>query len=1734
MEDKWSTDLNADLNSKYDSIGSTLIGGAVAATVDFGATVWNSLPFTPEVSTYDLLERIDSNALAVYNENRTAVETASFIGGVFVPAGLALKGMNAARTGVKGVGWFNKAGQRGMASRIQKLYEAGPEQTGNYRRLVRQYYGRGVAHGVADAVAMEMAILATMNAHPFMEDYLKDPVKHFGISLALGGVVGGGINHIADRAVMKGIRGKAQSSAWGQITDAMRSIEPGLPQINKLQMQAANIETLEAIRTMQGSNALVKGFAEDMLLLERTNQAADFKRLAGSVLQGVPDQYKADILNRLATETKFLGVDAVDLLRFKPAEASKIQKWKPVESDAEPLLRWAKDPSRPTVAYHPEFDAFTTLQEARNFARAPTIGVTKQNLMSGIGDFKTAIMVPDHDAAMVLAGRGSAEVDRIYLQRLAFVDSLDPKVLAKAAIAPDDIASISALVAKFGKHPDAMDGVKIRLTKQQINWDNVQQAIVKHEGVKAEHWKKLTEAARESSPYNLGRANLVSDTRQFLKAWTAGDRADIAKFRMAVVGFRQKGWTPGNHADMIREMYESSASRNLRDMLKREVATPDGDIYLYRGLKTNKPTGHAPVESFTPNASVGTAFGKTKMYKVHVDDILGVVDNGHGEFEYLVMSPARQTAAELPIQGKAGQLLPMQQFTTTSELYTGAQLMKHLAELKEEAINALAKQGAPIEVIAIRTNTPADTIKAYIGSAKTKSLEELATEGLPYMSYRDAGAIDEYLSPLLQPMVLRSNKNKVPYAELSAAADVRALDIADREIKAMFLMSSPSETARAVGDLFFSEQRRPLLDMLRAGVSKAVEGYSGLKFIQSTDFYVRMMGDFGKIASVVGKDVQHVSNMAVKRILAPMTQEMNAVARKPEALIEFNTAIAANASLKGKRIYEDRTFKQAVKGVDEAGKEVTTWEPILFQGKQLKIVSDEVDSLLTHLAAAGREMYHLKNTGNKILGIKPLTDMGFWVPAFNPVGKHIKYVWNKLDDTTSILWGNTLDELKDAEAAFRGANARALAEGTMDIVDRGQAQLHSVLNGRADPLTMQVANVEKLHSGASTPAIVKANVDIFTDISQSYEHYLQAAVRNLADMSMSDITGTLMKMSKATGLESANQPLTTVQKWISRKEDPAQIMRNTLLGINNVNQAPAWQAINQGFETVVGVSLEKVREAWHGVLQGLPSGLRKKVLAGEETKLLGLNYEELATRLERAGIHNPWKIFDDKAAEMFGVAKLSESKNVTPRMVFAGNALAATTVLRFGEIAQPVVNAISLPILSMGAIAERLPATFMGVQKGTASVPPLQAMTEGVRAAFSNNPMHQRWAKAWEKAGYFDPIVSEATDVLRLGRAFEPGAVAKVEQALDSNLVRIMSKPADYSEAMVRRIGMFTGGNLAKRLYPELDDVGVTIFARDFMDKVVGNYHAAQRPTMFQGSMGAAMSLFQTYMLSMAQRIYGHLEMRDFKALGKMMLTQASIFGTGSLPGFNPISQMIGEHFSDNNVDLITGTYRAIPDKMANVLLYGMPSSMGPAMYSRGELAPRGPTTIGEFPSVSIATQAVQSVMSVARAVGSDVEDVPRAIGQALSMQSISRPLARTSELVTGYSVTRQGNTIAVPEEVWTVTGVLSRMMTTRPLEEAKLRDAIHLDRVYGSIDRRKRQKATAELRTAIRNKTLSDDKLHRIAEQYLRTGSPQGWRAAVTEAIMTTNTSGREVFLNKLQPDNPFMHMIDQMDGPM
>jgi hypothetical protein len=676
---------------------------------------------------------------------------------------------------------------------------------------------------------------------------------------------------------------------------------------------------------------------------------------------------------------------------------------------------------------------------------------------------------------------------------------------------------------------------------------------------------------------------------------------------------------------------------------------------------------------------------------------------------------------------------------------------------------------------------------------------------------------------------------------------------------------------------------------------------------------------------------------------------------------------------------------------------------------------------------------------------------------------------------------------------------------------------------------MQAADLSKQHGGSSASTVVSTDTSVFRDLLQGFQDHINRGVEDIVEIQLNQSMNMMKNLSDASQGVYSEATKGVLGKLKDRPVDLGNTLRNVLLGRPQLSEHKAWGELQQRGQVFTDMALKTVTE----IFQPLLTPVVGKI-SGTQTRSAE-EWTKVVKDMEAKGIVNPFENLDKE----FGLARyLREGTGgdlaLTPRAIALGNGVAATLLLRVFELAQPLVNALSLPILTSGAINRKLAGSFMGATLDeSAKFSTAAAMYDGIR--LMNHPAEgAKWSKLAEAKDYFSIELRNVTELMEHQRSLDSGVLTAAEKGLESSLVRMLSKPSDISEAFVRKSSFFTGVSLAKRAYPGLSDTGVMTFARNFMDEAIGNYTAAQRPAMFQGTFGMAMGLFQTYMLTLAQQMYRQVEHRDWKSLGKMLLTQTTIFGSQSLPGFHQVSAAIGENFSDQHIDLQTGTFRAVSDPVASMLLYGLPSSFGPGVATRGDIQPRLPNPIQGMDSVALynlTKQAYTGMERVAMAAYNADESAGKAMLEAISLQSISRPLARLSELASGQSITSRGDVVASGTEIYNTQGIISRIMATRPIQEIKAREVLHLNTVYGAADSDRRKAVTARLKSHIRNGDMEGDVLDKLADNYLRSGTMTGWRSAVNDAVKQAGQDGNATTMAKLKPGTPLNMMLEDRD---
>ena len=1550
--------------AKYNtesSLGSTLLGIPLAAAVDTGVSIWNSL--TPErysYDTHDVLANLNGNLASVYDENPDTIKTLSFIGGILAPSGLALKGMNLLRSGSKGVNWFSTAGQTQRMANIKAAYEGSGKASSAFRGALWENRFATAGNALLDTAVMEGVLFATMNAHPYMEDYVKDPISHAAQNMLFGfGLMAGG-GLVIQRFATKGIMQEVEQASHSVLLEGMKRAELTDNLSGQMATHFTNANNWKGILETRGDTLTehTKKLLEFNITNAEAAQYSIFQKMASSsLLKEIEDlgsggrAYSQSIIDRISADpVRFANVDTITLAKVGDFADLSLARKDPffgstiIPGEKIPLSMTSDTTgkTRPvTVAYNPAIDTFMMPSDIKAYGSAADLGYTNvEELLKGTP--KNWHSYPNKDIGIESPFTSTPVMDAHYLKALAYFDRLPAEDLYKSVIiAPDDFGMLQGYLARIKKELQVNPSFDI--TRVQLE--------------------------------------LVDESRVI------------------------------SNVDPITAMDE---------------------------LIVNK-------------------IAKTKEY---------------------------------------------------------------------------ITKGVPDAVIAKNLNMPEETVRK-VASGQPEDL--LKSE--PFSVYTNAAEVQDYLSPANRTLLLRTNSNKIPHAQIRSNIGSGIIGSTDDIVKETFLASSKSETIREAAGFFLGTEFRTLREVLRDKLNLISNPALGNKFLGSTDHSLRGMKEVGPIATYLGKMRTDLTNRAVDKFFSSITDDMHAMARDKAALVEFNTADAVNAAIRGHREYRDRQFwyidpanptKEIVNPNNPSKTMVVpNYIPAKHNGVEFRVTSDSVDNVLTWANNAGRELYNQSSTLRQIPGLGKLSDIGFWVPSFNPRDKYIAYVIDKASQATTLLHGKTPEELQFAIQAFGGKSGVVIGQ-THDIIQHGtEQQLFNIIAGRHDPMFMQSADVTMLHGGSSAAARISTSTERLVEMVNAYEHQLSYNIGSIMEFQLSDVFDYLSTASKYTQSAVKMQP--AASGFIKKTEkDAAAVLMNTMMGKNNLDQYGLWRGTNQIYSALLEKTFETIQNVMEPVLNVGKSAF------GRGKNLSDKQYDELQQQLTARGIPNPFAAFQEaEARKLFHQDRIAKTESLSSRVTVLANTLAATTLLRVGELGQAYVNAISMPILMTSEISSRLPAKFMNAELAVnPELDVIKTMHNGWR--YNHRPEALPYIQRGKELNLFKGVVSEADELFARTRSLDPGILSTVESFIRNKLINILSLATDFSEQVVREKAFSTGVYIAKTAYPTLPDAGVMVFARDFMDRTIGNYAAAQRPTMFQGTLGVAMGLFQTYMLTMAQSLYRHLEKGEFKALAKTMLAQATIFGAKSLPGFNIVSEQIGNHFSDDNFDLITGTFRALPDKAAEMIIYGLPSSFGQAaITTRGEIQPRVPdpfSGVGAIPAVALTTQALEAMKKVATSVFSVDQNAGKGIMEAISMQSISRPLARMSELVTGNSVTNKGNLVAGPEEVWTWNSALARGLATRPIQEARARDAIHLNSMYGSIDRDNRQKVTMQLRSHLRAGTLDDNVVANLAEEYMRTGSPQGWNSAVNTAIAQTELPASQTVINYLSPNSPTIRMIDNM----
>ena len=489
------------------------------------------------------------------------------------------------------------------------------------------------------------------------------------------------------------------------------------------------------------------------------------------------------------------------------------------------------------------------------------------------------------------------------------------------------------------------------------------------------------------------------------------------------------------------------------------------------------------------------------------------------------------------------------------------------------------------------------------------------------------------------------------------------------------------------------------------------------------------------------------------------------------------------------------------------------------------------------------------------------------------------------------------------------------------------------------------------------------------------------------------------------------------------------------------------------------------------------------------------------------------QVFETKTA--FELAKTPADRNLLKTGIQKANLILSTVVLRF-DFANSLINIISTPIL----LGTEMSAIRNSIKKDPELVGQLAELTSvkvpGQEAALPTTKkllyqaVRNFWGKdkntllkRYEENGDIRGVMAmyhEMVDDLSLTPKLIP---SKYAEKADKWTERIATGTLNnFSEQFTR----FVSADVMRQLTDPLVKAGKmgvqeqNAFISIFVNRVQGNYISSQRPILFQGTLGAAIGLFQTYQFNLLQQLFRHIGDRNTKAIATMGGLQTSVFGLNGLPLFEAINTHIvgNASMNDGHRDAYSLATQAAGKEMGDWLMYGTASALpifggkGPSLYTRGDLNPRHvsivPVTPMDVPAVEGTVRFVTNLINTGKNIAGGA-DVTTALLEGLEHNGLNRPLAGLAQALQGYSTTSKGSLVAANLDMFSIANA-GRILGAKPLDESVALNTRFRLKAYEANSREKMTALGEIIKSKVRgNNDITDEEMINFMGRYAASG---------------------------------------------
>ena len=552
--------------------------------------------------------------------------------------------------------------------------------------------------------------------------------------------------------------------------------------------------------------------------------------------------------------------------------------------------------------------------------------------------------------------------------------------------------------------------------------------------------------------------------------------------------------------------------------------------------------------------------------------------------------------------------------------------------------------------------------------------------------------------------------------------------------------------------------------------------------------------------------------------------------------------------------------------------------------------------------------------------------------------------------------------------------------------------------------------------------------------------------------------------------------------------------------------------------------------------------------------------------LERAGYKGAAYTPD---MEIF--ANVTPDRRLLTETVQKANSILATVVLRLDAL-NAVNNAVSANVLlgaeikavqraiargdeeAVGALAALTRIAVPGTDQTIMS--PTKLIANAIKKFGTKTPEMQFYKDRGFVTSISDQYASTLDNLSFNGS--DVGAWAEKVKGVHNNIAELANTGEKWTgNKLAEEFNRFVAADVMKQMTDVAVERGLMgakeqlAYINTFVNRTQANYLASQRPGMFQGPIGQAIGLFQTYQFNLIQQMLRHVGEGHAKDAMTLLALQGTIHGMNGLPAFNAVNTHIIGTASGNqeHKDAYAAIYGIAGKEAGDWLTYGVASNalglidpdLKINLYTRGDINPRHVTIVPTSPAEVASVQAFGKVMKNIINTAGKIEaggDFTTSILQGLEHNGISRPLAGLAQTLQGlanpldasYSTSKKGNVIASNDFLSLAN--LGRMAGAKPLDEAIALDATFRYKAYALKDQRSREKLGQAIKTTlIAGQNPTQEQIESFAADYAASGGrQQEFSKWMLQLQRTANLSQSNKIVQSL--NSPFTQDMQKIMG--